>query len=285
MHEFWEEQLPFYVAGTLPYEQARWLEKHMQNCPHCRRTLGEWRWIENGIKSVGKRWSHGLPPLSPAVRHVTAMPQNVIPLPPRVLPSPRLKPQQRKKGRWFHLAVAAVLVFACLLMVTGVLLYSLTPINTPTPVGQIAFLPSATPTRELLVLVTNTPRPLITPTVEPAIAIVPPPVGRSEMRITEPRADMRSSAGSDVMGIVEAACFAMPLIDPIPVRERPEVDSVIIELLDVDERLSVSSNNGLGWYEVFDVERRLTGWLLADSVRLSGECEMFRRPISTPVAG
>ncbi len=274
MHEFWEEQLPFYVAGTLPYEQARWLEKHMQTCPRCRRTLDEWCWIGNGIKSVGKQWSHRLPTLSPAVRRATAMPQNVIPLPPRVLPSPRSKLHQRKKGRWLYPAVAAVVMVACLLMVAGMLLYSLTPGNAtpvgPTPVGKIALLSSVTPTREPLVPLTNSPRPLTTTTVEPTIVFVPPP-------------DMRSSAGSDGIGTIEIGCFAMPLTEPILVRERPEIDSAIVELLDVDERLSVSLNNGLGWYEVFDVERRLTGWLLADVVRLSGECEMFERPNSTPV--
>jgi hypothetical protein len=75
MHEQWQDQIPFYVAGTLSPQEAAVLEQHLNECAACRRVVQEWRIIADAVRAEAEQWSKPLPPLSAAVReHLKAQP-------------------------------------------------------------------------------------------------------------------------------------------------------------------------------------------------------------------
>ena len=67
MHNNWEEMLPFYIAGTLPKNDTRRLEKHLSNCEECRKSLAEWQRIAEATRAEAASQMRNLPPLSPQI--------------------------------------------------------------------------------------------------------------------------------------------------------------------------------------------------------------------------
>jgi hypothetical protein len=68
MHQKWQDMIAFYVAGALLAEDVVALEKHLNGCDACRKSVEEWRMIGEGVRAEAEIWSTQLPPLSPAVR-------------------------------------------------------------------------------------------------------------------------------------------------------------------------------------------------------------------------
>jgi anti-sigma factor RsiW len=63
MHEEWEALIPFYLARTLPQAEVVRLEQHLQQCPHCRRAVEEWRIIAESVYTDATVQGRQLPPL------------------------------------------------------------------------------------------------------------------------------------------------------------------------------------------------------------------------------
>ena len=63
----WEEQIPFYVAGTLTKAEATRLERHLAGCAECRRSLDDWQRIATAVRADAASQLRGLPPLAPRV--------------------------------------------------------------------------------------------------------------------------------------------------------------------------------------------------------------------------
>jgi anti-sigma factor RsiW len=68
MHEQWEKQLPFYVAGALPAEEHAALEQHLKDCAACRDELTAWRHLAAAVRGEAEERATALPPISPVVR-------------------------------------------------------------------------------------------------------------------------------------------------------------------------------------------------------------------------
>ncbi len=68
MHDRWEAQLPFYLAGTLEAEAHMAVEQHLRECDACSATLAEWQRLAEGVRMEAERRMVALPPLSPVVR-------------------------------------------------------------------------------------------------------------------------------------------------------------------------------------------------------------------------
>jgi tetratricopeptide (TPR) repeat protein len=59
------DQLPFYVAGTLPPDERATFERHLAACPECRAALREWQVIAEAVRqdAAARPESGDLPPL------------------------------------------------------------------------------------------------------------------------------------------------------------------------------------------------------------------------------
>jgi anti-sigma factor RsiW len=68
MPEHAQDQLPFYVAGTLPAAERTPIEQHLAECATCRAAAQEWRAVALGVRSGVAARPGALPPLSPVVR-------------------------------------------------------------------------------------------------------------------------------------------------------------------------------------------------------------------------
>ncbi len=64
MHKQWEDLIPFYIAQTLPRQEAAALEQHLAGCDMCRRSMDEWRTIATAVRTQAVSHLRDLPPLS-----------------------------------------------------------------------------------------------------------------------------------------------------------------------------------------------------------------------------
>ncbi|MBC8170205.1 MAG: zf-HC2 domain-containing protein, partial [Anaerolineae bacterium] len=67
-HKQWEDLIPFYVAHTLPPDQAAALGQHIATCDYCQQVLEDWRGIAAATRVAVEDWTHDIPPLSAQVR-------------------------------------------------------------------------------------------------------------------------------------------------------------------------------------------------------------------------
>ncbi|HEX3051935.1 MAG TPA: tetratricopeptide repeat protein [Aggregatilineaceae bacterium] len=63
MHEYWEDRLPYYVAGTLPPDERSALERHLRTCLLCQDKLHEWQLITHAVRAEASSRVSFLPPL------------------------------------------------------------------------------------------------------------------------------------------------------------------------------------------------------------------------------
>lgn len=68
-HPHIEDQLPFFVAGTLSAAEAEFVRQHLPTCPQCRQALTEWFEIAHAVQAEAEAWSIPLPPLAERVRN------------------------------------------------------------------------------------------------------------------------------------------------------------------------------------------------------------------------
>ncbi len=64
MHTEWREHIPFYVAGTLPPNEANTIKQHLDSCATCRSYLKDWQEIRDGVFEEAQEAAHPLPPLN-----------------------------------------------------------------------------------------------------------------------------------------------------------------------------------------------------------------------------
>lgn len=144
--------MPFYLAYTLPEQQAQALTAHLMTCSACRTALEEWRAIANATHHLATERAQQLPPLSAAFRQqiqqdsrarqtqrqapssyaapmprLTVMPRHAAPPPPLEAAAPMMPVTRRTDTRgtrrrtsfWLmQTAAVLVLVFAAGLVIT-----------------------------------------------------------------------------------------------------------------------------------------------------------------------
>lgn len=159
MHDQWHDQLPFYVAGTLPAPERAALEHHLQTCPVCRAALAQWHDVATEVRvAAAARVLRAAPP---ALRLPTARQNGHHSLTTggRLMTTvtPVFKPRTRRAIHPMALLAASL----ALLITLGVLLAAL-PGGSGDPSGGARFLteplptasaaPSATPDPERVTL-------------------------------------------------------------------------------------------------------------------------------------
>ncbi len=69
MHsKYWEDLIPFYVAGTLSWQEAQQVEQHVRTCAECRQAITDWQKIAGAVRAEAAANLSDLPPLSPNLR-------------------------------------------------------------------------------------------------------------------------------------------------------------------------------------------------------------------------
>jgi anti-sigma factor RsiW len=60
----WHDQLPFYVAGTLPEPERLALDEHLRGCAACRAEVKAWQLIAEAVRAdaIARVAPHELPP-------------------------------------------------------------------------------------------------------------------------------------------------------------------------------------------------------------------------------
>ncbi len=129
MHEYWEDRLPYYVAGTLDPAERSALERHLRECPVCQDLLHEWQLIAHAVRADASS-RVGVLPLLKRVHpskngwHKTenlSMEDNIV---STLELTRRLELRRNNSSRtlsFFTVAAAAiiVLVFAALIITSG----------------------------------------------------------------------------------------------------------------------------------------------------------------------
>ncbi|MFN8376421.1 MAG: zf-HC2 domain-containing protein [Anaerolineae bacterium] len=284
MADRWEELLPFYVAGTLDAAQRTALEKHMDDCETCRRSLSEWYVIGEAVRAEADSWARTLP-LPRYNGQYSAAP------PAGRLASARGRPRRQ----WAIATIAAA--FAALLVMGSLILYMamrIKPNDTarPNPTGiadnaavaatQTALsgtLGAPTATSTDLGLITNTVvatptitivfAPTKTPTPVGTVAFVMPVVTAT---ITNPEAYptpiygcMVRTSGSTVVNIFRT----------------PESSGEVVDHLNSGDFLAVFTASR-GWYELLAPNINLPGWVWSgDVVLLGADCATLPQPTPT----
>ena len=64
----WLDELPFYIAGTMPASDRAALEHHVRECAQCRESLHEWQHIADAVRTTAAGRVRRLPPLRGSYR-------------------------------------------------------------------------------------------------------------------------------------------------------------------------------------------------------------------------
>ena len=319
MPDAWEDQIPFYVAGTLTKTEATRLERHFASCGECRRSLDEWQRIATAVRAEAASQLRGLPPLAPRVI-ATANRQAVG----RYGSAPSLVRRPSRTATTsltLMAAVFTVILFGGLLafMVLNssllqqqanenqvALLPSATPTavpGTPGEVPQIIIIepsatpitptfvvpPSATPTLEFLVVTPVQRLPTSRPTSAPLL-ILPPTVIASPTPEIPIGTGMGGGGGEPAdtvpFSLMQAAtCTAHVALSNgvVDLYTNADYTSPVLASLTQADELTVLASRTDGWLQVSLIStsgsKSLLGWVRLEQVYLSGNCD------SSPLIG
>lgn len=105
----YEDQLPFYVAGTLPPATTSAIERHLQHCASCRQALADWRLIARRVQSASNRRALGPPSLTPVLTVITQSPTQLAvdgdDASGADAPGGRARPRRRRTIGWLLLVL------------------------------------------------------------------------------------------------------------------------------------------------------------------------------------
>lgn len=309
-HKQWEDLIPFYVAHTLPPDQAVALNQHIATCEYCQHVLADWRGIAAATRSAVEDWSRDLPPLSAQVRASIApdatsptelsLPVSPAtdkirwavppPAPPTVMPLPLpvqgSKPQPRRN---FALVQAAAAVIVFILLGAGLFAGAgdfLSRLNTPA--SEVAVLSTATPdntaaTNPFLLV---TPRPTIT--VMPSLTPITPEAATPTTTIP-PATEITqfdSSATQEFSTLLMAteACYAANNTSAaIALTAGPGVNYDTIEAMQPGASMRVLVYTLDGWYQLMSATGKQPYWVYGGAITLTGDCERLYEPTSIPL--
>lgn len=295
MHEQWQELISFYVAGTLPPDQARAVEQHLATCESCRQAAAEWQVIAQAVRAEASSWAQQLPPLSASVR--AGVSQRRAPSEPAVVPfaAPPPARQQREprvnRRAWVPLTALAaalmVLLFGALLVFmsgrgsdeaepTQVAMLSIITVTSeqrpPTTTKQAARPTQGSDLGILPAVATQTPLPPLTeaPAASPAASStqVPPP---------GPTVDI---ADSDRTMLPET-CSVSPVSGSVSVYRTPDLTSPVTGTITANPSLWTNIRSENGWYQIIEIGTGILGWAPGSSLALSGPCADLPLPTAT----
>ncbi len=294
MPDVWEEQIPFYVAGTLTKAEAARLDRHFAACAECRRSLDEWQRIASAVRAEAASQLRGLPPLAPRVI-ATANRQAVGRY--GYAPSPIRRPSRAATtSLTLMAAVFTVVLFGGLL---AFLVLNSSLLQRQADENQVALLPSTTPTTvqvtageaPQIIVIEPSATPVVptlaTPTLE---FVVVPTVQKQPTRapqvILPPTLAPTQSpmgmggGGSDVAPfslMQTATCTAhVALANGIAdLYAEPDESSAVLTSAAQADDLTALAFRADGWLQVSDPagSKPLVGWVRQELVYLSGSCD------------
>ncbi len=308
MPDVWEEQIPFYVAGTLTKAEATRLERHLVGCAECRRDLDEWQRIASAVRADAASQLRGLPPLAPRVI-ATANRQAVgrYGFAPGQIRQPS---RTATTSLTLMAAVFTVVLFGGLL---AFMVLNSSLLQRQAEQDQVALLPSATPTAvqvtpgeapQIIVIEPSVtpilPTVIASPTLEflvitpvpklptrAPLVILPPTVVASPT----PQVPLgMGGGGSDVAPfslMQSATCTAyVALANGVAdLYTTPDETSAIVASVTQADELTALASRADGWLQVSTGtgSKSLTGWVRQELVYLSGSCDSLPQ-IDTPLA-
>lgn len=304
MHKQWEDLIPFYIAQTLPRQEAAALEQHLAGCDVCRRSMDEWRAIATAVRTQAASQLRDLPPLM---------------LPLSRAASGR-RPVRRDPWRWMtpvSLVAAALAVVVGMGLIMLIVSRSLRPLEEP-PQTSVAVLmtntpqpttPSSNPTAMVFstlppmitpspmpILPTWTPRPpvqIFSPTripftpqsgfggaVESQIPTQPSPVPEvfvtmlppTEMPFPTPTVEEIMMMMPDLP--MDGPCRLSAAVSPISLYTGPGFMYAPLADLNAQDTLTPLAIGDNGWYRI-EADIRggsWVGWVRPDSVIVTGDC-------------
>lgn len=290
MHKKWIDLIPFYITGVLSESDKNGLEQHLKKCEGCYLVLQEWMEIANVVHSMAIEKSQLLPPLAPRVREQVLKGETAT-----LQPNPNRKfqsfptqwatsenhpsPIPKYLGKRMNIPITLVAVGILVVAFVGVLILMVNRnLN-----GENAFLASNNST-----LVSPDPPPTITATSR----------GSEDFGIISPTLPLHSTPSLETGGIGgdsdslpdfgtnnfdEICHIGIDSSASIAVYVSPTISSEINGYIDAGELWLAVVHSGDDWYNVFDQESGLHGWVLDEGIIFSGNCDNL--PLPTPMGG
>lgn len=287
MHDTWQERLPFYVAGTLPPDDARALEQHLAQCATCRQALAEWQAIATVVRTEADQWSHRLPPLSVEGRAEVSQPRHPQPqLAPRAIPA---GPQTRINRR--GLAPLTALAAALMVVLFAALLAYLVNRDDEPDSTEVAMLSIITMTREgrepaatdkpEIVLTPNDDLGILAPTPAQGAAPSRTPVPLLSTPVTDPQTGAVLPPGSTNIGGGTGQCSVGTIGgSTVTLYQQADQNSAIAGTIGPGTPYVTYTQSENGWYEIIQIGPGLLGWAPGSLLTLTGDCT--RLPLPTP---
>ncbi len=284
MPDKWEEMLPFYVAGTLDPRQRTGLERHLDDCETCRRSLNEWYLIGEAVRAEADSWARTLP-LPRYNGQFGAMPAAMH-------SARRERPRRALAFGTLAASLIAVLLLGSLIAYmaarpkpedqtasgnTGAVAVA----ATQTALANTLLRPTNTPTD--LGLITNT---IAAPTATPTVTIIFEPT-----KTTTPRG-IGGGGGSLVQGtpVPTTDNFTTPIYgcfvraagpNAANIYRFPVTNGEVVDTLGTGDFLMVYTASGDGWFELLAPNIQLPGWVWGGDVVMTGaDCHTL--PLPTP---
>ncbi len=301
MPDAWEDQIPFYVAGTLTKADATRLERHFASCGECRRSLDEWQRIATAVRAEAASQLRGLPPLAPRVI-ATANRQAVG----RYGSAPSLVRRPSRTATTSLTLLAAVFTVVLFGGLLALMVLNSSLLQRQADQNQVALLPSATPTavsgtpgEAPQIIVIEPSATVVTPThdfvVIPSVQKQPtsaPPVILPPTVIATPTPQLPVAAGmggggdSSLSLMQTTICMAHVAL-PNGVADlyaNADKTSTVLSSITQADELTALTSRADGWLQVSVSKGSTTllGWVRQELVYLSGSCDSLPLIGATP---
>jgi hypothetical protein len=288
MPDKWEELLPFYAAGTLEPAQKTALEKHLDDCETCRRSLNEWIVIGDGVRAEAESWARTMP----LPRYNGQFGE---------APTGRTRVVRKRPRRTMAIATLAASLIAVFLL-GGLIAYMATRIRSNDPSARppddvTGVAANSTDVSGTQTAISGTLAPQITKTNDLGLITNTPLAPQPTVTFTIVFAPTTTPKPSDVP-LVQGT-IRPPTIQPTPlygcmatstsnqgatIRRTPETSGEIVDNLGGSVLPVFTTVNG--WYEVFAPNINLPGWVWGGDIYLQGaDCGIVPFPSPTIVSG
>ena len=298
MHK--QDQIPFYLAGTLSPAEAAALERHLAECESCRHALEEWRLIANIVHTEADHWARSAPPLAPRVRAGVAMSAEHTaranghrPNAANMGPAETIR---RVPDRFRHVSGRRlrqpVSLAAALLVVTfaGALLLWIASRGSNGATGSSV---SSTPigTFSGKQIATATPTPSSTPAIDPSstawdLGIIPQPTATNTApspATDTPGYNPPTATIAPDSSLTPDQCYVYnPTATSVTIQRWPGINQAVTDSLQPGEFRRTVVQSGDGWLQVMGRSYGIAGWVLASQVQLYGPCDSLVTPSPTP---
>ncbi len=311
MRDYWEDLIPFYVAGTLSSQEMQGFEQHLSTCQRCQEALATWTLIGNTVVDQGSRWGANPPPLR--FHEIVDQPIGLFAANSLVNPTQKRSSTIGGKRRFeWALGVAA----ACLIAVFGVslLLYAMlssepdhadqvaviaTPLGTAKTQsatssqstvdgGQgendLGILPVPTAVHTALATLTQ-PVPIPSPSsvILPTAMSLPSPMPLPQESLNAPTPETGAMLAPVATSTLNGrTCLITSNGDaPVSIFREPNLESDVVYSLVPGQYLQLWMGGDATWRLVGWPEGGLAGWVLTREIQYAGACDTFLIPTPT----